>query len=590
MRNLANTISESLLPRVIGPGQYVGLEINARRGDIASAEVTVALAFPDAYTIGISHLGSQILYQMLNDIPGVVCDRTYCPMPDAEQVMRDISLPLFGWESRAAVADFDILGFSLPYELCVTNVLTMLDLAGIELCASDRSDDDPLIVGGDALADSPEPLAEFFDLFITGDGERPLAELVALVRQMKPSGATRQDILLAAARQIESVYVPSLYKPVYDEQGGVKLAPIVDGIPTLIRRAHLSNLSESPVLTRPLVPLVEGVHDRVTIEIMRGCPNGCRYCQAGLTRLPVRIRSVAEIVTAARQAIDATGYREISLLSLSTSDYPHLTELITKLNDEFEGEHVSISLPSLKVSEQLRHLPKMTSVVRKAGLTIAAEAGTDRLRQSIGKDIRQTDMCEAVRAAYESGLSRVKVYFMAGLPGETDEDIDAILDLCLALSDTRRDVDGQRGSINASVSWFVPKPHTPLQWAGMGQMERFFEIRERLISRAKRTPVNVKFHWIERSFLEAVIARGDRRLAPAIEAAWRAGARMDSWNEHFDYKNWEPAFAGCDIDAKAIACNPIPLDRSTPWSHIQCHRSLDFLIGEFQRGQDILAD
>ncbi len=590
MRNLAKTISESFLPRVIGPGQYVGLETNARRGDVTSAEVTVALAFPDAYTIGISHLGSQLLYHMLNDIAGVVCDRTYCPMPDAEQVMRDLALPLFAWESRSAVADFDIVGFSLSYEMCVTNVLTMLDLAGIELHWADRGPDDPLVIGGDALADSPEPLAEFFDLFIAGDGEKPLAAFVELVRQMKSSGASRQEILLAAARQIESVYVPSLYEPVYDQQGGVKLEPTVDGIPAVIRRAHLGNLSESPELTKPLVPLVKAVHDRVTIEIMRGCPNGCRFCQAGMTRLPVRIKPIEKIVQVAREAIDATGYREISLLSLSTSDYPYLTELIGKLNEEFAGEHVSISLPSLKVSEQLRHLPKLTSVVRKAGLTIAAEAGTDRLRQSIGKDIRQVDMCEAVRAAYESGLQRVKVYFMAGLPGETDADIDGIIDLCLALSDTRREVDGQRGAINASVSWFVPKPHTPLQWVPMAPMERFFEIRERLISRARRTPINVKFHWIERSFLEAVIARGDRRVGSAIEAAWAAGARMDSWSEHFDFEKWEAAFAGAGVDAKSIACNSIPLDRSTPWSHIQGHRSLEFLKKDYQRGRDLLAD
>ena len=397
MRNLRDTLSDVLLPRVGHPGQYINGEINARCGDVHAAEVTVALAFPDTYSIGISHLGSQVLYHMANGMDGVACDRTYCPAPDAEAVMREHAIPLFGWESRSAVADFDLLGFSLPYELCVSNVLTMLDLAGVPLRANDRGPGDPIVIAGDALADSPEPMAEFIDLFIIGDGERPLAELIELVRAAKRQGRRRDQIILEAAKQIDGAYAPAYYRPDYERGGTV--APILGDVPICVRRAHLASLAESPIPTRPLVPLAEAVHDRVVIEIMRGCPNGCRFCQAGATRLPVRIRPVDDIIRAARAAIASTGADEISLLSLSTSDYPWLDELIERLNAEFASRHVSISLPSLRVGEQLRHLPRLTSLVRKGGLTIAAEAGSDRLRRAIGKGIAKAGEAPAVNIA-----------------------------------------------------------------------------------------------------------------------------------------------------------------------------------------------
>ena len=606
MRYLGDIISRELLPRVRQPGQYIGLEINSRltnwgqspkSGDsplaasplAASRDIAVALAFPDSYSVGISHLGSQVLYQVLNDTPGVACDRTYCPMPDAQAVMRSRNVPLFAWESRCAIRDFDVVGFSLGYEICASNVLAMLDLAGIPLHADQRAEGDPIVVGGDALADSPQPMAAFFDLFIAGDGEKPLKELTLLLMAMKKQGAARQEMILAAARAIESVYAPQYYREEYDAAGRFAgLTPLRDDLPRRIGRSHVA-LSESPAITRPLVPLSEGVHERVVVEVMRGCPNACRFCQAGATRLPVRVRPIDEILDTARKAIAATGFSEISLLSLSTSDYPNLEELIDRLNAEFAPRHVSISLPSLRVGLQLRLLPKLTSQVRKGGLTIAAEAGSQRLRQAIGKDISDQDMIEGVKAAFSAGWKSVKVYFMAGLPGETPEDIDAIFALCRTLSYARKEVDGQRGAITASVSWFVPKPHTPMQWAPMQSEEYFWSVRNRLRDLAYRTPITFRFHRIERSLLEGLLCRGDARVGKVIEAAWRAGAKMDSWDEHFDYALWQKAMQDCGINlADYLAA--IDPDSPLPWGHIACFRSEEFLRSEYEKMRQALAE
>ncbi|HOF18496.1 MAG TPA: radical SAM protein, partial [Phycisphaerae bacterium] len=373
------------------------------------------------------------------------------------------------------------------------------------------------------------------------------------------------------------------------DDGATELRPLRPDVPSAVRRACVRNLADSPALDRPLVPLAEGVHDRVTIEIMRGCPNACRFCQAGAVRLPVRWRPVDEILAAARQAVAATGYDEISLLSLSTSDYPRLDELIARLNTEFAPRHVSISLPSLRVDSQLRLLPALTSTVRKGGLTIAAEAGSERLRRAIRKGITETDMLAGVREAYRAGWRKVKVYFMAGLPGETPDDIDEIFRLCLRLSDARRDVDGQRGAIGASVSWFVPKPHTPMQWCPMRDAEYFFSVRSRLRELSRRSPVSFRFHWIERSVLEGVIARGDRRLADAIEAAWRAGARLDAWDEHFRYEHWTGAFEQTGVDAAYFGRREIPESEPLPWAHIVCHRGRDVLLREYRQLRETLA-
>ena len=590
MTNLGDTISSRLLPRVRRPGQYVGLEINARHKDAGSADVSAALAFPDTYSIGISHLGSGVLYQLLNDMDGVACDRAYCPQADAEAVMRREGIPLFGWESRRPLRQFDLLGFSLAYEMCATNVLTMLDLARIPLPAAERTRDDPIVLGGDALADSPEILADFIDIFLPGDGEVSLPPLVELVRELKRAGATREEILLQAARTLSGAYVPRFYRPRYIADGTMAgMDVLAEGVPAVVPHVHLRTLDDSPAILAPLVPLSEAIHERVVIEIMRGCPNACRFCQAGHARLPVRLRSVDEILRIARAALDATGYTEIALLSLSSSDYPRLDELIDRLNAEFAQRQVSISLPSLRVGSQLRQLPRLTSGVRKGGLTIAAEAGSERLRGAIRKDITEEDMVAGVRAAYEAGWRSVKVYFMAGLPGETQQDVDEIFRLCRLLSDARKDVDGQRGSISAGISWMVPKPHTPMQWCAMRDAEYFFAVRRRLRELSWKTPISFKFHRIERSVLESAFCRGDRRVGQAILAAWRAGARMDAWDEHFHFETWRAAFAQAGLDMAFYAQRAIGLDEVLPWSHIACPRTEQFLKTEYQRMMSGLA-
>lgn len=588
---MQNIISEQLLPHIRQPGQYAGLEVNARCGDMKSAEVTVAMGFPDTYAIGISHLGHQLLYHILNDIPGVACDRTYCPPPQTETVMRQRGIPMFSWESRTHLADFDVIGFTLSYELCMTNVLTMLDLAEIPILASERTMDHPIIVGGDALADTPEPITEFFDVLIPGDGEQPMAALVEIVREAKSfnsNPAAREETLLRIAREVPSAYVPRFYAQDDDICGSV--APVRNDVPVSIPRAYLPQLegASQSAYHAPLVPLSEAVHERVVIEIMRGCPNLCRFCQAGHTRLPVRRRSVEEIISAARAGIAATGYREISLLSLSTSDYPQLEELIERLNAEFAPQKVSISLPSLRVDSQLTVLPKLTSEVRKGGLTIAAEAGSERLRKAIRKNITEADMLAGVSAAWQAGYRSVKVYFMAGLPGETLDDIDEIAHLCRRLSDTRRDFDGHPGAINTSVSWLVPKPHTPMQWEAMRTPDYFFEVRRRLLDLTRRSTVNVKFHRIEQSLLEAFIARGGREVGEVIKIAWGLGARMDSWSESWNWEIWTQAISQAGIDFDAVVHRNIPTDAPLPWSHIKPHLPEDFLLKQRREMYDVL--
>lgn len=581
--DLPQRVSAELLPFVEQPGQYIGGEVNQITKDPASCAVNVALAFPDTYSVGMSHLGLAILYEVVNALPDVWAQRVYCPQRDAEQVMRENRLPLFSWESRLPVRQFDILGFSLQYEMCDTNVLTMLDLAGIGLHACDRTEDDPLVIGGGPLAETPEPLAEFFDAFIVGDGEEALPALIRTYRQLRDKGVKRKDMLRELATRFEWLYVPSLYEVEYGDDGTIaRFQPRFDDVPPTIQRAHVDDLENCPAVSSPLVPNTKIIHERVAVEIMRGCPNRCRFCQAGYTRRPLRYRSVEKIIDLARRGLQATGYDEVSLLSLSTSDYPKLPELIEKLNEAFAEAKVNVSLPSLRVGQTLELLPKQVSAVRKSGLTIALESANEDIRLALDKKISHADLLAGLTEAYRAGWRQAKLYFMAGLPGERPEDIAAIYDLAVQLSHLRRDVASGPAQINAAVSWLVPKPHTPLAWTGQQSVDYLHQVRRMLRSRQgkRNRAVQIKFHNVERSMLEAVFARGDRRLAPAIEWAWRNGARFDAWDEEFDFALWQRAFGATGIDPAFYANRPRDYDEILPWDHIQAGGPRDKLIAQ----------
>jgi len=582
-------IIEKLLPAVQKPSQYVGVEINARNKDPLRAETSFVIAFPDAYEIGISHLGSRSLYHSINDLDYAAADRTYCPLVDAEKVMRKEGIPLFGWESRYPVGRFDAVGFSMGYELCVTNVLTMLDLSGIPLESSQRRDGDPLVIGGNEMADSPESMAKFIDVFLPGDGEVSLVSLAEIIRKAKASGIGRDRLLEEIATGHPAAYVPRFYS--HPEPWPAPPRPAVNKVPEKIGRGYLEDLADtSPSLvTRPIVPHLEGVHDRLTIEIMRGCPNSCRFCQAGWLRRPVRYRKTEDIIECLCTAIDATGYDEISLLSLSSGDYPGLDKLIDRLNSKLENRNISISLPSLKFDTQLALLPKLTSTVRRSGFTVAAEAGSERMRKATGKNINETDMLNGVSAAWAAGYRSIKVYFMAGLPGETEDDVESIVELCKKLSNTRRSHDGHRGSITASVSWFVPKPHTPMQWEGMKNEEYMWQTRKKLKELARGTAVQVKFHRIEQSLLEAFISRSGPEAADTILAAWRGGARMDAWREHWDWKIWQEAISKTGADFERVVYSSLDPGLPLPWSHVSPGIKDQTLIMQRDAMNEVLA-
>lgn len=574
--SLGHRISNELLPRVRQPAQYIGGEINqlVRPGDWEKAEVRVAIAFPDLYTIGMSHLGCQILYWIANHTPGVCAERTYCPWWDAEEVMRQRQIPLFTWDTRQPVSSADLLAISLQYELGFPGVLNLLDLAGIPPRAAERGDEHPLVLAGGPQADNPEPLAEFLDLVVIGDGEHSLTQILEAVREYKRGGVPRRAMIPLLARRFPWIYAPNLYEAHYHGDGTLaELRPTIDGLPVQIERCHTPDFEDAPVPLRPLVPWVPAVHDRIAIEIMRGCPNLCRFCHAGYTRRPLRLRSIERIVELAEAAYGATGYDEIGLLSLSTSDYPRLGELARTLNERFAPRMVNISFPSLRVDRMLQAIPGLGRSVRKAGLTIAVEAASDDLRRALRKKVADVDLLDGVRAAFEAGWKHVKLYFMAGFPGERPEDIDGIVDLSLAVSDQRRKLGKPPAAVTVSVAWLVPKPFTPLQWMAQPRAEYFDEVRRRLRARlrSRRSTVRVTMQPPERSILEAVLARGDRRLAAVVHEAWRRGARLDGWTERFRHERWSEAFAVAGIDPDFYAHRQRSFAERLPWDHIGLH-------------------
>lgn len=593
---LGERISNELLPQVRQPGQYIGGEWNqlVRPGDWERAELRVALAFPDTYAVGMSHLGCQILYWLCNHTPGVCAERVYCPWTDAERVMRGRGIPLFTWDTRQPVATADILAVSMQYEMSSSNLLLLLDLAGIPLGSADRDEGHPLVIVGGPQMDNPEPIADFVDAVVIGDGEASTAAILDACRELKRCGASRSERLIELARRFEWLYVPSLYEIKYRLDGTIAGMVAASGCPAgfaprqTIVRCFTKDFDNAPVPIRPIVPFTEVVHDRISIEIMRGCPKRCRFCHAGYTKRPMRIRSVDRIMEIAESAWRATGHDEIGLLSLSSADYPRLRELAERMNERFGPRRVNLSLPSLRVDKMLSDIPWLVSSVRKGGLTIAVEAATQEMREAIRKEVLEGDLIEGIRQAYKAGWNSVKLYFMCGFPGETESDIRGIFDLALQVSHAKRAVRGGPASVNAGVSWLVPKPHTPLQWAPMQTAEYFHEARRILLdaARQRRSAVHIKTHRVDRSILEGVFARGDRRLGRVIETAYRLGARMDGWDEVFDNSLWLRAFEMTGIDPAFYAHRRRDAAEIFPWDHIESGPPRGRLLAQYE---DMLA-
>ena len=552
---LTNVVEQQLLPFVRTPSRYIGGEVNQIKKNLDICDLKVALCFPDVYEIGMSHTGMAIVYEVLNRLPNVAAERVFLPWLDAQKIMEQKKIPLYTLESKAKVADFDILGFSLTNELCYTNVLNALDLAGIPLRSNDRNEEHPFILGGAGMANCCQPIADFFDMFLLGQAEEAAVELAKFLIEHKKKNMPKQKILAEAAKKFPFLYAPSLY----------------DSLPCRISDAVVDDLDSSIVPEKPIVPFTQAIHERISIEVMRGCPGRCNFCQASFCRRPVRFRRPQRIFEIAKKAYEATGFDTISLLSLSTADYPYLEEAVGMLKEYFEPKRVGISLPSLRVDTQLKLLPKLASSVRKSGLTIAVEAASERLRKIINKPITDENLFAAVEEAYKQGFESIKLYFMAGLPGETEEDIKGIVKLSFELAVLRKKVCNKVANINAAVSWFVPKAHTPFGWVGQ-QNEEYFRKAKDIIFEEKRKLgarfLNFKFHHIQRSLLESAIGRGDRKLSNVIEYAYKSGAKFDLWDEHFDFSLWQKAFEKFGLDLYRLAARKFETDETLPWQHL----------------------
>lgn len=585
MQDLREIVERRILPRVRTPGQYVGGELHSVVKDPATVRGRVCLAFPDTYALGMSHHGMQILYSLLNADERWACERAFTPLPDCEALLRRHGLPLFSLENYSPLCDFDVIGFSLQYEVCYTNILTMLDLGRVPLHAVDRAPADPLVVAGGPGAQNPEILAPFVDVFVIGDGEETLVHLLEKWTSLGDRGLSREDRLAETIRDFPWAYAPRFLEPEYHADGRIAC---MNRTRSDMRSQYLAATIEAdfddvPIPIKPIVPYVECAHERIAIEIMRGCPWQCRFCQSTVIKRPLRVRSVDKIVAAALEAHRNTGYDEISILSLSTSDYPYFEALVEKLSDTFRPLNVNVSVPSLRVNEQFRSLPKIMAGSRKAGLTLAPEVARDDMREQIRKPIDNNDLFEGCRLAFQEGWTHVKLYFMCGLPGERQVDLDGIVDLAEEISRIGKEAVGRFMPVTASVSNFVPKPHTPYQWDEMKPREYFEWAHRYLRQRVKVRSVKIKCHDIDRSLLEGVLTRGDRRIAPAIEAAWRRGARLDAWEEHFKPEFWWETFRELGIDPAYYGQRVRPTDEVLPWDHVNVKKGRDWLAKEHGR-------
>lgn len=577
---------EKFLLGVQKPGRYTGGELNSIVKDKSKIDIRYAFCFPDTYEIGMSHLGMKILYSLVNARDDAWCERVFAPDVDMEQIMRDNGIPLYALESGEAIKDFDLIGFTMQYELSYTNVLNMLDLAGLPVRSRDRKDLTPIVIAGGACVCNAEPMAEFFDITLPGDGEEVTNELIDLLKEYKAKGATKQEFLEAAA-QIKGVYVPSLYEVEYNDDCTVKSITPTHGAPEKVEKRNVADLDKMFAPTEFVVPFLEVVHDRTTVEIFRGCIRGCRFCQAGFLNRPLREKSPEVVEAQCRSICEKTGYDEISLCSLSTSDYRGLEKLITDMLPWTVENKINISLPSLRADNFPKELMEQLNAVRRSGLTFAPEAGTQRLRDVINKNITEEEVLSTARQAFAGGWTAVKLYFMIGLPTETKDDIRGIADLAQAVVDefyhNENKPKGKGVNVSVSVASLVPKPFTPFQWEPQDRPDTLIEKQNFLISCVKTRKVSVSRHVPWTSFLEGVFARGDRRLCDVIETAWRKGCKFDSWEEHLDREKWMDSFAENGIDPFFYTARRRSFDEVLPWDHMDYGVTKKFLIRENEK-------
>lgn len=574
---------EDLIKQIMKPGRYIGREWNVSKKPFEGADIKLAICFPDLYEVGMSNLGLRILYGILNDIDGVTCERFFSPAADLEELLRREQLEIFSLESQKRLSEFDFIGFSLGYELSYTNVLNILDLGKTPLESSLRDHTYPLVIGGGPCVMNPEPMHEFFDLFFFGEAEEAIPEIVSLYREFREkykSGQISKPELLVMFSHIEGVYVPSLYEIDYDPEGKIRrFEPKSSAVPARVRKRFVENLDTSFYPVDWLVPYIAIIHDRITLEIMRGCPNRCRFCQARTQYFPFRRKSSGNVLNLACQAYKATGYEELALAGLSVSEYPYIEELLASLLGIFKEKAVGISLPSIKPRKVVGSLSALISLVRKTGLTFAPEAATERLRRVINKNFNLEDFFDVIEQSYFSGYQHIKLYFMIGLPFEAESDLDGIVELATRISDLRKKTKRPPAQVNISVNTLIPKPHTPFQWLAMPVPQDIKAKHDYLRGRVKNKKLKLALHDPHMSILEGVFSRGDRRLSGVIKSAFKRGARFDSWQNQFNFERWLAAFADNDIDYGFYLRERLR-DEILPWDCLDAGVTKSELLGE----------